>query len=107
MPGGVIGRPRGMFSVARIYHSMSCALPCQPQPRCIRPSRGCQLDGARPRLDCHDRTGWTVAGGQTQDGAPLNAAQLEADWMEEITILERRMRTAAKCPWADHHRNTT
>ena len=30
MPGGVIGRPRGMLSVAGTHHSMSCALPCQP-----------------------------------------------------------------------------
>ena len=32
-----------------------------------------------------------LTGGQTQDGAPFDAAQLEADRMEEITVFEMRL----------------
>ena len=65
MSGGVVARPRDMFSVARIHHSMFSALPCQPQPRRNRPSRGSQLDGARPQLDCHDRIDWRTNAGRS------------------------------------------
>ncbi len=93
MPGGVPTR-RGMFSVARIYHSLLCALPCQPQPRRVRPSRG----AASWTELAHDWTAMTGLTGDKQDGAPFDAEQrLDG----RVTILEMRMRSAVNCPWAD------